>query len=112
MARKKDARKKKTSKGSDTAVSLTDLESAIVHESVPENGFAPLAAPCSIHIHSKRGRLTDADGISAKAAIDGAVHGGILQDDSPEFVQEVSYSQAKTSAKNEETIIEFWIEEE
>jgi ubiquitin len=109
MPRKKDARKKKTSKGSDTAVSLADLESAIVHESLSKNEFAPLASPCSIHIHSKRKRLTDADGVSAKAAIDGTVHGGLLQDDSPEFVQEVSYSQAK--AKDEETIIEFWIEE-
>jgi len=114
MSRKKNKKdnygKKEISKGSDTAVSLADLESAIVNESVSENGFTPLATQCRIHIHSKRKRLTDADGVSAKAAIDGLVHGGLLQDDSPQFVQEVSYSQAK--AKEEETIIEIWVDEE
>ena len=57
----------------------------------------------SIHIHSIRKRLTDADGISGKACIDGLVHAGILQDDSPAFVSQVSYSQEK--GKEEKTII-------
>ena len=111
MTKKKTANggKKEISKRDYTPISLTDLESFIVHESLSENGFEALASQSSIHIHSKRKRLTDADGVSAKAAIDGAVHGGLLQDDSPEFVQEVSYSQAKS--KDEETIIEIWIEE-
>jgi len=92
-----------------TPLSLADLESFIVHESFSKGEFEAMAARCSIHIHSKRKRLTDADGVSAKAAIDGAVHGGLLQDDSPQFVQEVSYSQEK--AKEEETIMEVWVDE-
>jgi Holliday junction resolvase RusA-like endonuclease len=46
---------------------------------------------------------SDADGISAKAAIDGLVHAGLLKDDSPKYVKEVSYSQEK--GEPEETII-------
>ena len=61
--------------------------------------------PCHIHIHSVRKRLADADGVSGKAAIDGIVQAGILQDDSPEYVKEVSYSQEKTKG-DEYTIIE------
>lgn len=107
--RKNNGGTKETGKRDYTPISLADLESFIVHESLSENEFEAMAAQCSIHIHSKRKRLTDADGISAKAAIDATVHGGLLQDDSPQFVQEVSYSQVRS--KNEETIIEFWIEE-
>jgi Holliday junction resolvase RusA-like endonuclease len=49
--------------------------------------------------------LTDADGASAKAVIDGLVIAGIIIDDSPEYVKEVRYSQAKTTGE-EKTIIE------
>ena len=56
-----------------------------------------------LFIHSRRHRLCDADGISAKALIDGLVNCGLLKDDSPEYVESVSYSQEKS--KIEETII-------
>jgi len=59
--------------------------------------------PVSIHVHSIRKRLTDADGISAKAVIDGIVLSGLLPDDSPKYVKQVSYSQEKGTP--EETII-------
>jgi len=59
-----------------------------------------------INIHSRRGRLADSDGISAKAAIDGLVAGGILGDDSPAWVESVTYSQELSEI--EETIIEVW----
>ena len=114
MSKKKNKKEsngqEETSKRDYTPISLSDLESFIVHESLSKGEFEAMAAQCSIHIHSKRKRLTDADGVSAKASIDGLVHGGLLQDDSPQFVQEVSYSQAK--AKEEETIIEIWVDEE
>ena len=114
MSKKKNKKEsngqEETSKRDYTPLSLADLESFVVHESLSEGEFEAMASRCSIHIHSKRKRLTDADGVSAKAAIDGLVHGGLLQDDSPQFVQEVSYSQAK--AKEEETIIEIWVDEE
>lgn len=64
----------------------------------------------SITVISYRMRLCDADGISAKAAIDGLVHCGVLQDDSPKFVKEVSYQQHKVGTSAEEKTI-FRIEE-
>ena len=60
-------------------------------------------SPVRIHIHSVRKRLTDVDGVSAKAAIDGLVKADVFTDDSPEFVKEVSYSQEK--GPEEKTII-------
>ena len=56
-----------------------------------------------IHIHSVRRKLCDADGVSAKAAIDGLVLSDIIPDDSPDIVSEVSFSQEK--GKDEKTII-------
>ena len=61
------------------------------------------SSPCSIHIHSVRKRLCDADGISGKAAIDGLIHAGVLQDDGPQHVESVSYSQEKGAV--EKTVI-------
>ena len=63
--------------------------------------------PVCIHLHSLRHRLCDSDGISGKAAIDGLVIAGILQDDSP---KEVPESPIQTQVKipmsqKEETII-------
>lgn len=49
-----------------------------------------------IHCHSIRNRATDADGISAKAVIDGIVQAGLLKDDSPAYVKEVTFSQETT----------------
>ena len=60
----------------------------------------------SISVHSRRKRLCDTDGISAKAVIDGIVAKEILEDDSAKFVKEVKYTQEKVgSIEEEETII-------
>jgi hypothetical protein len=72
-----------------------------------------LDSPCGLHIHSRRHRLADSDGISAKACIDGLVLAGLLEDDSPKYVKWVTYSQEKISKKeDEETIITITIEGE
>ena len=59
---------------------------------------------CRVHIHHKRKRLADPDGISIKATIDGIVLAGILQDDNAKIINQVSQSQEK--CKLEETIID------
>jgi hypothetical protein len=72
----------------------------------------PLEKRVSIHVHSKRKRLVDADGVSAKAAIDGLVIAGVLEDDSNKYVKEVSYSQEKIQkGEEEEAIIEVYEDE-
>ena len=59
--------------------------------------------PVCISFHSIRKRMADIDGISGKAAIDGLVHSGVLQDDSPKYVKEVRHTQEQ--GKDEKTII-------
>ena len=88
------------------SLSFADLEQGIGYAALVKEGVTPFTSPVSIHIHSSRKRLTDADSVSAKAAIDGLVHAGLLSDDSPAYVAEVSYSQEKTkSGEEEETIL-------
>lgn len=72
-----------------------------------EKGRVPrISAPVVIHIHSRRHRLADIDGICAKYVIDQLVTEEVLQDDSPAFVKEVRFSQEKIPKEcSEETII-------
>lgn len=86
-----------------TRLSFTDLESYPGDASLGEKAFERFTPPVRIHVHSVRKRLTDADGISAKAIIDGLCHAGILWDDSPVFVEAVTFSQEK--GKEEKTYI-------
>lgn len=65
---------------------------------------------CRIHVHSRTKRLADADGRSVKATIDGLTVGGILPDDSPRFVSQVSHTQEAVKG-SEETIIDIYWEQ-
>jgi hypothetical protein len=90
----------------EASIPPTDMEQAFVNEQVGPEECKGLDTPCRIHVHSRRYRLADADGISAKAAIDGLVRGGLLVDDKAEIVKEVTYSQEKIKRPEiEETII-------
>ena len=82
---------------------IADLEPAARSKPVEEKSHPRFDSPVNLHVHSIRRKLTDADGISAKATIDGLVHSGILSDDSPKEVKKVSYSQEK--GKEDQTII-------
>jgi hypothetical protein len=50
-----------------------------------------------VHVHSVRARLTDEDGVSCKALVDGLTHAGFFPDDRREFVAGVTQSQEKLS---------------
>ena len=80
------------------------LESAIRNEQVGTAKGDKLDKRVRIHIHSKRWRLADPDGVSCKAAIDGLAEGGIFVDDSAKYVEKVSFSQEKS--ETEETVID------
>lgn len=90
--------------------SATDLEPDFRNGSLGKKKAARFDTPVRIRVHSKRRRLADADGISAKAAIDGLKHCGVLRDDSPKEVTEVSYTQ-ELSKEEEETIITIELKE-
>jgi hypothetical protein len=68
-----------------------------------QKGIARPGQRVRLHILSRLKRLRDADGTSAKWAIDGIVASGLLPDDSPEYIESVTYSQEKS--EKEETII-------
>jgi hypothetical protein len=76
-----------------------DVELPTSREPVAAGKGAAFDSRVDIEIVSYRSRLADADGISAKAAIDGLVAAGILRDDSAKEVSEVRYRQVKV--KNE-----------
>lgn len=90
-----------------TAFPFTNVEPAFSHASLGTQKTQRLDSPCRIHIHSRRYRLTDPDGVSAKAAIDGIVLAGILPDDTAKQIKEITFSQEKIpQSEIEETIIE------
>ena len=80
-----------------------DVEQAVSDAPLGKEKGARFDSPVRIHIHSIRKRTADPDGISAKAAIDGIVKGGLLEDDSAKHVEAVTYSQEKGS--EEKTLI-------
>ncbi len=84
-------------------VQVTHLECFVKTASHGKIPAEQLFARCNIHVHSKRKRLADPDGISAKFIIDGLVKSNVLRDDSCEFIEKISFSQEK--AVEEETII-------
>lgn len=91
------------------AVQTPYLESGSKHGLAAKNESQKIYPRFSIHIHSRRWRLADPDGISAKACIDGLVSGGILANDSAKEIESVTFSQEKVSKDQaEETIIEVW----
>lgn len=94
---------KKTNGNDKVALPIANLESHPWYEALLKNEVTTFNSLVSIHVHSKRKRLVDADSVSAKAAIDGLVLAGLLQDDSPKYVEKVSYSQEQ--GDEEETII-------
>lgn len=88
---------------------VANLESSIGNELERKKKGKELDRRCSIHVHSKRYREADPDGISFKAVIDGLVKAGILKDDNSKYVKEVSGSQEKISKnEQEETIIDIY----
>ena len=88
-----------------STVSAADLEQNTRGSSFRKNENKEVDTRCSINIHSVRKRLVDCEGVSGKAAVDGLVHGGVLEDDSAKFVKK--YSQTQEKAKGlEYTIIE------
>jgi hypothetical protein len=84
------------------------MESIIGNGDMAKGKGAELDKRASIRVYSKRNRLTDPDGISAKAVIDGLVIAGVFPDDNSKFIKEVSYCQEISAI--EETVIDItWL---
>ncbi len=76
-------------------VPTPDVESNSRNGSEGAHAIKAFDTQVDIHVHSVRKRLADSDGISAKAAIDGLVHSGVLANDSPKEVRYVTFSQER-----------------
>jgi len=85
--------------------SASNVEQAIGNEPIQKSRHPTFDTLVDIRIVSYRTRLADADGISGKAAIDGLVHAGVIRDDSPKEVREVSYAQIKVKNKEDEKTV-------
>ena len=85
------------------AIQATKLEYRPLPAPEEQNAVEALASPVRIHLHQKRKRLVDIDNVYAKAVIDGIRSSGLIADDSPAHVKEVTYSQEKSV--EESTII-------
>ena len=92
--------------GDNSSRKVTHLEPLASDEPLAAGKGAALVARIDITVVSYRSRLADADGISAKAAIDGLVMCGILADDSTKEIREIRYQQVKVkNASDEKTEI-------
>ena len=92
--------------GNNPTRKVTHLEPLVSDEPMAAGKGAALVARVDITVVSYRSRLADADGISAKAAIDGLVMCGILADDSTKEIREIRYQQVKVkNASDEKTEI-------
>jgi len=81
------------------------MEQTFRGEQVATKENQGLDTRCRIHIHSRRYRLADPDGISGKAAIDGIVNSGILANDSAQEIESVTYSQERIKKSEQEITI-------
>jgi hypothetical protein len=90
-------------------VSLADVERHSRNALPPKARYRQLDRPCRCHIHSKRHRLADPDGVCGKYVLDAIVSAGVLPDDRSPFITEVSHSQEKVpTSEPESTIISFY----
>ena len=98
-----------------SAVSAANMEQAARLSSVAkkENPRLDPSRRVCLHIISRRRRLCDPDGISAKALIDGIVMLGVCENDSTKEIECVTFSQVKVSKhEDEQTIVEIKYAEE
>lgn len=86
------------------AVSTAYLESDTGYAAFPTNDTPAFDSPVCIRVISYRARLTDPDGVSVKAVLDGLIHAGILADDTSKQVKEITFENRKS--KIEKTIIQ------
>lgn len=91
-----------------TALPSPHMECPTRHEPVAAKKSARPDTPCRIAIHSRTNRLSDPDGRSCKALLDGLTKAGILRDDSARFVKEVTQSQTVTEGDEETEVIIKW----
>ena len=85
------------------AVQSPNVESDISIGAQAADALETPDTQCNIHFHCIRRRECDADNMASKWVTDQLVNDGIIKDDKPKYVGEVTYSQK--AGKEEQTII-------
>ena len=89
------------------AIRSANMEQNTGHGYMEKKKIKRLDSPVNIFVLSRRHRLTDPDGISIKAVLDGIVLAGILPDDTAKEIKGIFFRQEKISKDfPEETILE------
>ena len=86
-----------------TANQLAKLERRARYESLERQGYKRPDAPVIVTVHTIRRKRRDIDNTYFKAALDGIVSCGVLEDDGPNQIKEIRFTQEKGSC--EKTII-------
>ena len=81
---------------------VANVECTAFDEQMAAGKVPSFDSPVDLLVVSYRVRLAYPYGVSAKAAIDGCVHRGILRDDNARWVREVRYQQVKVKNQSEE----------
>lgn len=81
------------------------LERHAFYKSLESQGYQRPDTPFDIVVHSVRRRRIDVANTSDKAAIDGLVRGGVFEDDGPNQIASIKYTQEQ--GQDEKTIITF-----
>ncbi len=79
------------------------MESVVGYEPVGADEMSKDDTRCRICVRSRRKRKTDIGGVSEKAAIDGLVYAGLLEDDSTDYVKGITHIVEKTEKGEMET---------
>lgn len=82
-----------------------NLEQLTRDESFQTRKVETLDSQVDLFVISYRSRLADPGGVSEKAAVDGCVNCGLLQDDGPKNIREVRHRQIKVKNREEEKTI-------
>lgn len=85
-----------------TALPVANMEQNTSNECMGKEKTKGLDTRVNIYVRSYRKAKHDPDGISAKAAIDGLVKAGILNDDSTNEVKKVTFESVKCKSHEEE----------
>lgn len=79
------------------------LEQDIQSDILAKKGLKKITTPCRVVFYHYRKNLLDYDNLYTKSILDAVVRLGILEDDSPKYIQEISHKQIKS--KEEKTLI-------
>ena len=88
-----------------TAVRATDMEQNPVNELARTTQDKKVSEKYRINVHRYSAKLCDPDNIASKWSVDALELAGIIPEDSPEYIEAVTFQQTKCKRSEERTVI-------